>query len=665
MVTTEYMEIMAADMGKDNPLPDIKNVQYIHAGFEVTENVSKEESKYLGKGMINTVLPYKIQDGYTRNKKRTKIKTVVLENECLKAVFLPDYGGRLWRLFDKKRNKELLYTNTVIQPCNFAILNAWLSGGVEFNVGIKGHTPLTCSPMFCEKIDDNTVKFFEFERIRKVSYSITAHLPSGSETLYIRPRIENTSNQEIYMYWWSNIAFPETEKTRVIVPADSAIHCSYQEDHYVVDKTSIPVSNGIDVSYSMNLGASADYFYRIPDEHRKWIVGVDQNGAGLLHYSDERLKTRKLFLWGNKTGGRHWNEFLSEEGQAYIEIQAGLATTQLEHIPMPAKSVWEWTEGYTAIDGKNAAYYGDWETALQTVEKALEEKIANGAVAPEKLSGLEMGERGEIVHTASGWGALENKIRARQGKEKISRYNHFPDVKDERTAAFEQLLEKGYLPCPAIEEEPASYVVDEFWRERLETSAKKKEGCHWYTYLQLGVTEYALGELEKARQAWEKSAELSPNVWAWHNLAALYKNEYKDAAMGRAYQEKVFARKEAFACLSLVREYAAWLTTLGEDEKWLETYPKLSTEMQADGRLQVYTAMAFLHAGKAEEAAKIITPDFVLSDVKEGELALSKLWKDIYTAIVQKRTGLTGDALEREVEKAHPLPYSLDFRMHD
>jgi hypothetical protein len=69
--------------------------------------------------------------------------------------------------------------------------------------------------------------------------------------------------------------------------------------------------------------------------------------------------------------------------------------------------------------------------------------------------------------------------------------------------------------------------------------------------------------------------------------------------------------------------------------------------------------------GKAEEAAKVITPDFVLNDVKEGELALSKLWKDIYLDIVGKETGLTGAALETEVEKVYPLPYSLDFRMHD
>ena len=664
MVVVKDMEIMAADMGTPNPLPDIKNVQYIHAGFEVTENVTAEESKHLGKGMIDTVLPYKIEDGYTREKKLQKIKTVELENEFLKAVFLPEYGGRLWQLFDKKNNRDILYTNSVMQPCNFASLNAWLSGGVEFNVGIKGHTPLTCSAMHCEKIDENTVKFFEFERIRKVNYSITAYLPDGSETLYIRPRIENTSDNEIFMYWWSNIAFPETEKTRVIVPANSAIHCSYQEDHYVVDKTSIPIDRGIDVSYSMNLGASADYFYRIPDEHRKWIVGVDPNGVGLLHYSNDFLKTRKLFLWGNKRGGRHWSEFLSEKGQAYIEIQAGIATTQLEHIPMPAKCVWEWTEGYTSINGADDRYYGAWETAIANVEKVLDEKIANGAIAPDKLAEMPIATRGELVHTASGWGALENKLRAKQGKAAVSEFEVYPQVDDKATAAFTQLLEKGYLPCPTVEEEPAAYVVDEFWRDALKASAQTEKGKHWYTYLQLGVVEYALGNQNAAKDAWEKSAQLTPNVWAWRNLAALYKNEWNDVATALGYQKKVFARKEAFECLSLVKEYAAWLTGLGLDEEWLKVYPALSAEMQANGRLQVYYAIALLHIGKAKDAAKIITRDFVLSDVKEGELSLSYLWKEIYTAIVMSDAGLTREQAEKTAMERYPLPYELDFRMH-
>ena len=62
MVKIEYIEIMTADMGTPNPLPDIKNVQYIHAGFEVTKNVNEEERKYLYRYCDRPVLHKKAAD---------------------------------------------------------------------------------------------------------------------------------------------------------------------------------------------------------------------------------------------------------------------------------------------------------------------------------------------------------------------------------------------------------------------------------------------------------------------------------------------------------------------------------------------------------------------------------------------------------------------------
>lgn len=102
--------------------------------------------------MISTMLPYCQQDGYNRDREEKVFKSVVIENEYLKAVFLPELGGRLWSLVDKTRDRELLYCNPVFQPGNLALRNAWFSGGVEFNVSIKGHNPLTCDPLFAQKI---------------------------------------------------------------------------------------------------------------------------------------------------------------------------------------------------------------------------------------------------------------------------------------------------------------------------------------------------------------------------------------------------------------------------------------------------------------------------------------------------------------------------------
>lgn len=331
MIYCENLIINSADLGDCNPLPDLKNVSYIHAKYETTEKITEKEKSLIGKGMISTILPYKLQDGYNRKKTPRVFKAIRLENEYLKAVFLPELGGRMWSLYDKKANRELVYKNTVFQPANLALRNAWFSGGIEFNVGIKGHNPLTCSPLFAEihtfQNGESMLRMYEFERIREITYSIDVYLPQKSKLLYIRERIENTSDDNKYAYWWSNIAVPETDDSRIIVPTDESFLSSYNEDKYVVDKITVPVYEGKDISYPKNSVRSQDFFYKIPDENSKWIAAVQGDGRGLLQLSDKKMIGRKLFVWGRGSGGRNWGEWLSEKGQSYIEIQAGLAHT--------------------------------------------------------------------------------------------------------------------------------------------------------------------------------------------------------------------------------------------------------------------------------------------------------------------------------------------------
>ena len=128
MIRWETLTMPAASMGEENPLADIDNIEYIHAGYEVTDRVSQAERDRIGKGMIHTILPYTIQDNFDRVRKPRAFRAAVLENEYLKATFLPELGARLWSLYDKEHGQELLYVNPVFQPANLAIRNAWFSG---------------------------------------------------------------------------------------------------------------------------------------------------------------------------------------------------------------------------------------------------------------------------------------------------------------------------------------------------------------------------------------------------------------------------------------------------------------------------------------------------------------------------------------------------------
>ena len=60
--------IPAATLGPENPLPDIKNVSYIHAEIEVTGAVPENLTAWIDKGMVDTLLPYTQQDCYDRKR---------------------------------------------------------------------------------------------------------------------------------------------------------------------------------------------------------------------------------------------------------------------------------------------------------------------------------------------------------------------------------------------------------------------------------------------------------------------------------------------------------------------------------------------------------------------------------------------------------------------
>ncbi|MBO9705500.1 MAG: DUF5107 domain-containing protein, partial [Arthrobacter sp.] len=149
--------------------------------------------------------PYTSQDGYGRTLVEQDVRTVVLENDLLRAVFLPGWGGRLWELFDKRSGKQLLHTPGTLQLANFALRNAWFAGGIEWNIGTRGHSPTTCSPLHHGIVrgpdGQDVLRFWEYERLRGVVFQVDAWLPEDSPVLFVSVRISNPQDHDVPMYW--------------------------------------------------------------------------------------------------------------------------------------------------------------------------------------------------------------------------------------------------------------------------------------------------------------------------------------------------------------------------------------------------------------------------------------------------------------------------------
>ena len=428
----EKLRIPSVDFNGESTLPSISEnlrLTFMQDEFELGE----EDGLFVNYGMVEYGFPYKAQDNYTRKLQDKEQVTVVLENAYLKATFLPQFGGKLHSLFDKVEQKELLFVNSIVRPCHLGVRNAWMSGGVEWNCGYVGHNAFTCDWMHTARthLEDGTpvLRFYQYERIRGIVYQMDFFLPEESRLLYVRTKIVNPQFKVVPMYWWSNIAAPDVPGNRVIVPVTNTF--TARDSHPV--KIAVPEYNGIDITYPLNNVISIDYFWNIPQQERKYICQVDQEGYGLVQTSTKRLKGRKLFVWGNSEGGDRWKNFLTadEESGSYNEIQAGIAQTQYECLPMPPKTVWEWVEAYGAIQLDPAKAHGDWETAKEEAACRL-----NSIVSQEELEQLLRDTKAmskspadEMLFHADGWGALEQERRRISGEDAMCSYLDFGTIK--------------------------------------------------------------------------------------------------------------------------------------------------------------------------------------------------------------------------------------------
>ena len=153
-------------------------------------------------------------------------------------------------------------------------------------------------------------------------------------------RVRNPDPEPKPLYWWTNIAAPEEPGVRVLARRLQAWRTEYDGSITGVD---IPFADAAtDVSYPLPAQRAADYFFQVPSEARPWIAAVQADGCGLIQTSTAQLCGRKLFCWGTATGGRRREEWLCGPGARYLEIQAGLATTQLEHLRMEARAEISW-----------------------------------------------------------------------------------------------------------------------------------------------------------------------------------------------------------------------------------------------------------------------------------------------------------------------------------
>jgi tetratricopeptide (TPR) repeat protein len=670
----EHLLLPIAELGPENPYPAFR-LEPPAPPPPAGPRVPPEMAQAMAYGRLPDILPYTLQDGYDRHRTVQPVKVAVLENELLRASFLVDYGGRLWSLEHRPSGRELLYRNPVLQPGNLALRNAWFCGGVEWNTGATGHTPFTCAPLFAGRLarPDGLplLRLYEYERWRGLVYQIDACLPPGSPVLLVQITITNPDPDARPVYWWSNIAVPEAEDVRVIAPAGEAFH--FDLERRGLGLVPVPFYQGRDYTYTTGSPHAADYFFNILPGQRPFIAALDGGGSGLVQTSTARLRGRKLFCWGSGAGGRRWQEFLSPQGGRYLEIQAGLARTQLEHLQLPGLASWSWLEAYGLLQADPARIHGrDWRAARRAAEGALEELIPAAWLEVEYRAGAAAAEAPlvELFHSGSGWGALEalrqaSTRRQADGEPRLSTPAHpFPQSSlgepQHFWAGLLNLEAPSRLPTqqPDPQAVPLGFQVDPCWHGALERAAADLGRGSWQAHYYLGVLYLHQDQPELARAAWEAAQACQPTPWAARALAFL---AWRQGDLTRARADYQVAQQLRPADPALAGEHCRFLLAAGEPGACLELIASLPEGLRQLGRLRFLEAQAALLGGDLARLERFFADQVEVPDLREGEDSLSELWFAYQQSRLEKESGAPVDRWQ--VEQLYPVPGVFDFRM--
>jgi tetratricopeptide (TPR) repeat protein len=286
-------------------------------------------------GSSGKIYPYPTIEKIYDKKTDRKYNAVLMENEYLKVMILPELGGRIQRAYDKTDGYDFVYYNHVIKPALVGLCGPWISGGIEFNWP-QHHRPSTFMPAdhICRKCEDGSAVciIHDVDRINGSEMRSEITLHPGKAYIEIKTSLYNRTAMAQTFLWWANPAFAVNDHTQSIFPPD--VHAVM--DHGKRDVSRFPIATGTYYKHDYSAGVDISWYKNIPvptsymaeKSAFDFVGGYDYKvGAGLLHIADHHVSPgKKQWTWGCGEFGKAWDRNLTDSDGPYIELMTGMYT---------------------------------------------------------------------------------------------------------------------------------------------------------------------------------------------------------------------------------------------------------------------------------------------------------------------------------------------------
>jgi tetratricopeptide (TPR) repeat protein len=302
---------------------------------------------------------------------------VWIENEFLRAMILPELGGRIHAIQDKTNGYDLIYNQHVIKPALVGLAGPWISGGIEFNWP-QHHRPATFLPVDFEVEEhadgSKTIWCSDHDPMTRMKGMHGVCLHPGKARVELKVRAHNRTPFTQTFLWWANVATRVHEAYQSFFPPD----VYYVADHARRSMSEYPLAKGFyygvnygergrkgvprneiptqflpphcrdksairhppsaipgyapnDLSFYANIPTPCSYMCMGSKED--FFGGYDyQAQAGIVHIANHHISPgKKQWTWGNHEFGYAWDRHLTDadktgEHAPYIEIMAGVYT---------------------------------------------------------------------------------------------------------------------------------------------------------------------------------------------------------------------------------------------------------------------------------------------------------------------------------------------------
>ncbi|MCR5823836.1 MAG: DUF5107 domain-containing protein [Lachnospiraceae bacterium] len=286
-------------------------------------------------GSTGRVYPLPVTEKIYDEKEMKEYNAIILENDYLYVMVLPELGGRIQRALDKTNGYDFVYYNHVIKPALVGLAGPWISGGIEFNWP-QHHRPSTFSPVDSDISENSDGSVTAYVGETDIMYGTKCNL---AITLYpdkayieLKGQLYNPTDLPQTFLWWANPAVPVNDYTYSVFPPDVNAVMDHGKravstfpiatgEYYKVD-----YSAGVDISRYKNIKVPTSYMAAHSDFD--FIGNYDESReAGLLHVADHHVSPgKKQWTWGNGDFGKMWDKNLTDEDGPYIELMTGVYT---------------------------------------------------------------------------------------------------------------------------------------------------------------------------------------------------------------------------------------------------------------------------------------------------------------------------------------------------